>query len=444
VTALGEAAGQAPASSPAGPAVTSRAWVYSGPRTVPVPGACDFLPPAELTPLANPLTSLTAALTAPVGAPPLRRLASGARAVTIAIPDLTRACPNDLILPALLDELGTVGVHDDSVTVLVGCGLHRSTTDEEKWRLAGADAASRVLILDSQGLESPFANLGTTAQGLPVMVHPAAAHADLVIAVGVLEPHLYAGYSGGVKAVAIGCGGEASIAWTHRPAFISQAGVELCRLAGNPFRDALQDIAARTSLAFAVNAVVDDHGRVAALAAGHPSAVQENLAARFGPLWLRRVEEPYDIIVAGIKAPKHESLYQASRAATYLALGARPALRSGGLILLCADLPLGAGDGPGEQNFARLLADAPSPAHLIEQGLREPLGPGGQRAFVMARALRRFCVGVCGKASANTLEPLGIASYASVEEGLAAARTALGRAPRVLAVADALTTIPRG
>ena len=418
------------------------AWVYSGARTLPVPTPCDFLPPASLTPLADVPSALAASLTAPVGAPPLRQLAGGARDAVIAIPDLSRARPNDLIVPALLDELNAAGVCDERITVLVGCGLHRSTTAEEKVRLAGEAATGRVRVLDSQGLESEFVDLGTTPYGFPLRLHAAAAGADIVVGVGILEPHLYAGFSGGLKTVGIGCAAEQTIAWTHRPAFISLAGVELCRLSGNPFQEVLRDLTARVNFAFAVNVVTDDHGGVAGLAAGDPATVQETLVDQFRPAWLQSVPEPYDVIVAGIKAPKHENLYQASRAATYIALAARPAIVPGGLLLLCADLPLGAGDGPGEINFARLLAaEAADPSRLVERGLREPLGPGGQRAFVVARVLRRFRIGACGAADAGLLRSLGMSRYASLAEGLADARTTLRRAPRVLAMADALTTI---
>jgi nickel-dependent lactate racemase len=420
------------------------AWVYSGPQTLPVPAPCDFLPPARLEPLADVPSALAAALAMPLGAPPLRSLAGGARDAVIVIPDLSRACPNGLVVPALLDELNAAGVADERITVLVGCGLHRSTTPTEKRRLVGETAARRVLVLDSQGLESEFADLGTTPNGFPLRLHTAVAGADIVVGVGILEPHLYAGFSGGLKSVGIGCAAEQTIGWTHRPAFISQAGVELCRLNGNPFQEALRDLTATVNFAFAVNVVTDDHGRVAGLAAGDPAAVQQTLADQFRPAWLQPVSEPYDVIIAGIKAPKHENLYQASRAATYVAFAARPALAPGGLMLLCADLPLGPGDGPGEINFARLLAaDADDPSRLVERGLREPLGPGGQRAFVVARVLRRFRVGVCGKADADFLGSLGMPHYASLAEGLADAATTLGRAPRVLAVADALTTIVR-
>jgi hypothetical protein len=418
--------------------------VFSGKRRLPVGAPCDFLPPPQFPSLADPGATLAARLQTPHASAPLRILATGARRVAIAIPDLSRACPNDLILPALLDELNGAGVPDAGITVLVGCGLHRTTSAKEKVALAGGPAAARVRIEDAQGQESPAADLGTTSRGCPVRLHAAVAAADLVVSVGVLEPHQYAGYSGGVKGVAIGCAAEETIAWTHRPAFISGAGVELCSLEANPFQDTLREVAARTRLGFAVTAVMNDAGEPAALAAGEPAAVQQQLAGRFGAAWLRETAAPYDVIVAGIKAPKHESLYQTSRAATYIGLAARPALVDGGLLLLCTDLPLGPGDGPGELNFARLLAAADGPAGVIARGLQGPLGPGGQRAFVLARVLQRFRVGVCGAADAGLLGALGIGCYRSVVEGLADARAARrGHAPRVLAVADALTSVVR-
>jgi hypothetical protein len=189
---------------------------------------------------------------------------------------------------------------------------------------------------------------------------------------------------------------------------------------------------------------MNDAGGVAALAAGDPVAVQASLAARFAPAWLREIAAPYDVIVAGIKAPKHENLYQASRAATYIGLAASPALVDGGLLLLCADLPLGPGDGPGELNFARVLGAAESPAALVARGLTGSLGPGGQRAFVVARVLQHFRVGVCGAADAGFLGSLGIGCYHSIVEGLADGRASRrGHAPRVLAIADALTSVVR-
>jgi nickel-dependent lactate racemase len=403
----------------------------------------DFIPPASLARLDDLDVALRTSLELPLGAPSLRELAYGARTVALVVPDASRKLPLDVILPALLDELAAAGLPEDATSVAIGCGLHRTTEDDERRKLVGEHVTNRVAVVDAHGIESPQTELGVTTLGCPVSIARTVAESDLVVSVGVVEPHLYAGFSGGVKGVAIGCAGEATIGWTHAPAFISRPGVELARLHGNPFQQTLREIAQHTGLRLAVNAVGDGAGDTACVLAGEPSEVQGELVRRYAPAWLHDVAEPYDLLLAGVAAPKHENLYQASRAATYIGLAARPAVRSGGLIVLSADLPCGAGDGPGERNFASLLAGASSLDELVMRGLRGSLGPGGQRAFVVARVLQRFRVAVAGDADPDLLVSLGFEHYATLQEAYSAARSPEGGAPRTLVVADALSSLVR-
>ena len=418
-------------------------WVFCSLSRLPVPRADAFEPPARLARAADLDHAVERALADPVSAPRLRRLARGAVTVAVTIPDASRSCPSAAILEHLLEELNEAGVPEDGITVVVGCGLHRTTSASERQGLAGAPLAGRVGTEDAQGLETPCVDLGLTSSGAPVHIARRVAEADLAVTVGVVEPHLYAGFSGGVKGVAIGCAGHETIAWTHRPAFVSAPGVVVGRLTGNPFHDTLREIAARTPLAWAVNAVMNERGEAAAVAAGDPTAAQASLAQAHRRAWLRAVDGPFDVVVAGVHSPKSANFYQASRAATYIGLAARPALADGGLIVMCADLPARAGDGPGERNFADVLAGAASPAELVARGLREPLGPGGQRAFVVARVLERFRLAVVGAEEPGFLEPLGVAAFDTVDAAVAAAEARLGRRARVLAVADAMATVVR-
>ena len=423
--------------------MSTPAWVWCGAQRLPVPRADGFEPPAESTRATLLDDAIREAVDTPLQARRLRELARGVRSVVVTIPDASRPCPSEPVLEALLDELAAAGVSEDAVTVAIGCGLHATTGYEERARLAGAAVAARIEIVDAQGIETECADLGTTSLGAPVRISRRVAEAGLAITVGVVEPHLYAGFSGGVKGVSIGCAGRETIAWTHRPAFISEPGVTLARLRENPFQTTLHEIAARTPLGWGVNLVMTEGG-VAAVRAGDPAAAQEALAREAAPAWLRTAGRLHDVVVAGVHAPKSDSLYQASRAATYLGLAARPALADGGLIVLCADLPLGAGDGPGEHNFLDVLAGAASPAELLTRGLREPLGPGGQRSFVVARVLERYRLAVVGAADPAFLEPLahfGVAAFDSVDAALAAEDVRLGRRASVLAVADAMTTV---
>jgi len=476
-------------------------WVFSGNRRLVLDpsalgkrvSALDFVPPPRQQPLPNLTAALRDALHVPVGSPPLRELARRAQRVVVAVPDASRPCPTPRLLPAVLAELSAAGVALRDVQVLIACGVHSTTSADEKAALVGQDVWGRVRVLDAQGLTQANAFLGQTRQRAPAFVNLSVALADLVIAIGTVEPHLYAGFSGGAKTVAIGCAGGQTIAWTHSPIFLEQPGVEIGRLAGNPFQEAVRSIAAKTKLRFALDVVVNEDEKVVALAAGEPVSVQEKLAGGQRHAWFPTVPERYDVIIAGVPAPKSENFYQASRAATYLALTDRPALVDDGLILLAADLPRGAGDGPGERNFAQLMQQAQDPDSLIARALHgEPLGPGGQRAYMMAKVMRRYRVGVVSgghpaggdrfgsgarpaggahplssaqpAASAKRAEParsaplpasadktslsatigaLGCTTYTTVAEALADEARRRGRAARVLAVADAITSIVR-
>lgn len=420
------------------------AWVWCGGQRLAVPRADAWLPPPQGEPLPSLASALSAACDGPCGAPRLEEVARGRRRVVVTVPDASRPCPTAAVLPHLLERLAAAGVTAAQVEVVIGCGLHAVTDEAVRRAIVGPGLADEVAVSDAQGLSTPCVDLGTTADGVPVRIARQLVEADLAVTVGVVEPHLYAGFSGGVKGVAIGCAGRETIAATHHPRFISQPGVSVGMLSGNPFQACLRAIAARTPLAWGVNVVVGDGHRPLAVAAGDPAAAQEALVRQAASLWLRTVPDLFDVLVLGVPRPKSSSLYQASRAATYAALCPRPALREGGLLVLCADLVDGDGDGPGERNGLAVLAAAPTAADLVRRGLEEPLGPGGQRAFVLARTLQRFHLAVAGPGAAAVaaLAHLGVAAADSVAAAVAAHERRLGRRARVLAVADAIATVP--
>ena len=164
-------------------------------------------------PLSDPAAAAMAAVSAPIGAERLRDLARGKRRVCIAVTDATRACPDHLLVPPLLAELAAGGVPDDAVTLLVAVGAHRASTPEEKREKLGEAIVSRYRVVDHDA--SDDAQLVAVAEGpngIPFRVNRLAVEADLLLATGVVEPHQYAGYSGGGKTVAIGCGDESTIA----------------------------------------------------------------------------------------------------------------------------------------------------------------------------------------------------------------------------------------
>jgi nickel-dependent lactate racemase len=411
----------------------------------------DVVESGTATPVPDLVDAARHAVRHPLGSPPLRDLAGdtvasapGARAV-IAVTDLTRACPDAILVPPLLDELNAGGISDDRITVIVAVGLHRATTAAEKREKLGATVVERVRVVDSEGRDpAKWADLGSIPPyDVPGSTQRIVKEADLVVATGIVEPHQYAGYSGGRKTVAIGCCGEPVITATHGMRFLEDPGVRLAKIEGNPFHETIREIARRAGLRFCLNVVTDDRERVVAVAAGEPDAVLAHLVARAAALYTRPIGRQYDIAIAGVGHPKDANLYQASRAATYLRFAPTPVVREGGAIIIPARLDEGAGEGPGEQRFLAALERAASPAQVIDDARRHFAG-GEQRAVMVALTLQWCQVIVAASEAPEVVRLAKLRAAVDVEEALDLAYEHIGRPPRasVLLVPRALHTLP--
>jgi nickel-dependent lactate racemase len=410
----------------------------------------DIVESAKATPVADLAAETVRRLQSPLGGKRLRDLAAdavrtspNARAV-IVVTDLTRASPDGVLVPPLLDELNAGGIPDARVTVIVAVGLHRATTDAEKREKLGA-VVDRVAVVDSNGRDpAMWADLGTIPPyDVPGFTQKLVKEADVVVATGIVEPHQYAGYSGGRKTVAIGCSAEPVITATHGMRFLEDPGVRLAKIEGNPFHQTIREIARRAGLRFCLNVVTDDRERVVAVAAGDPDAVLADLVAKAAALYTRPIPKQYDIVIAGVGHPKDVNLYQASRAATYLRFAPTPVVREGGAIIIPARLEEGAGDGPGEQRFLAALERAESPAAVVEAARRHFAG-GEQRAVMVALTLQWCQIIVAASEAPEIVRLAKLRASVDVEEGLDIAYEHIGRPARasVLLVPRALHTLP--
>ncbi len=401
-------------------------------------------------PVADLPAATLEALRGPLGSPALAQLARetvaarhGATAV-IAVTDLTRACPDDVLVPPLLDELNAGGIPDERITVIVAVGLHRATSDAEKREKLGG-VVDRVRVVDSDGRDATqWADLGPIPPyGVPGSTQRIVKDADLVIATGIVEPHQFAGYSGGHKTIAIGCCGEPVITATHGMRFLEDPGVRLAKIEGNPFHQTIVEIARRAGLRFCLNVVTDDRERVVAVAAGAPDDVLRDLVAVAARLYTRRVAKQYDIVIAGVGKPKDSNLYQASRAATYLRFAPTPVVREGGAIIIAAQLEEGAGEGAGEQRFLAALERAESPAAVVDAARQHFVG-GEQRAVMLALTLQHCLVVVAASEAPEVVRLAKLRAAVDVEEALDIAYEHIGRPTRasVLLVPHALHTLP--
>jgi nickel-dependent lactate racemase len=388
--------------------------------------------------------AVRAALAAPVDAPPLRSLARPGARVTVVVTDNTRACPDHALVPPMLDELAAAGVREADITILVACGLHRATTTAEKVEKLGAGVVDRYRVVDHNAQDAAnLVELGTFAAGIPGLVSRLVTEADLVVATGVVEPHQYAGYSGGGKTVAVGCGGEATIGVSHGVTLLDDPGTRLGNLEGNRFHEAAFAIAERAGLRFVVNVVLNDAGAATAVRAGAPDAAYRELVALARELYEAPVDREFDVVVAGVGYPKDVNLYQASRAASYIFFAPRPVVRPGGAIIVPAACPEGPGDGAGERRFYEAMVAAPDMATLLAEARRHGLRPGESRAFVMAKVMQAVEVIVAAAADPAMVRRAKMTALPDIPAALAHVAARLGRDDLdVLVVPHALLTLP--
>jgi nickel-dependent lactate racemase len=366
-----------------------------------------------------------AAMVEPAGTP-LAAHVSPTDEVAVVVTDITRKSPDDVLLDVLLARLAELGVERDQVTVVVGLGLHRPMTGEELIEMLG-DHADLAVNHDPDDVVT----VGHV-EGAKVELNAHVADADVVVSTGVVEPHQYAGFSGGAKTVVVGAGGEAFIRHTHGPELLGRAGVRLGRVDGNPFRDLLDRAGDLVGLDFCLN-LADGPTGTLGVAAGDPRAVVRELAGVAREALSVPVTDDYDAVVCGVGAPKDANLYQTTRAATYVVLGDRNPLRDGGRVVIPADLVEGAGMGTGEQRFYERLKTASDAATLYEE-MRAGYEPGAQRAFVVARVLRDHDVWVTNSQHPEVVEECLMHAADEVADAVEAGSD-------VLVVPDALNTL---
>jgi lactate racemase len=394
-------------------------------------------------PIEDKKIAVADALACPVGAPPLREMAHPGNRVCIVFTDITRSCPDDLLVPPILAELRSAGVRDEDVTLLCGVGMHRASTREEKIEKLGSNVVSRYRVIDNEP-QNPAAlvDLGKTAGGVPVLMHRSVIESDLVIATGIVEPHQYGGYSGGRKTLAVGAAGEELIAYSHGPAFVDHPGTRLGRIEGNPFHEAITEAARRAGLRFILNVVLDDDKRLLRVTAGDPEAAFQDLVDFARSVYEVPVPQQYDIAIGGVGFPKDCNLYQASRAPSYLFFAPTCVVRPGGYFIIPARCEEGAGSGVGEQRFLSAMRDAPDVAHILDDARRNGYPPGQQRAFVMAKVLEKAHVIIVGSECPDIVSACKMIPAATMDEAVRIAAAAVGASCDCLIVPHAMLTLP--
>jgi nickel-dependent lactate racemase len=351
--------------------------------SVEVPDSSEVILPVDEPALADEDAAIRAALHAPVAGASLRALAERAQRVVVVFPDLTRPMPNRTVLPPLLDELARAGVPDDRVALLCATGTHRQATATEMAELIGAELVARFRVVDHDAQSDEHVPVGEV-DGVPVLLQREYVEADLRVVTGFVEPHFFAGFSGGPKAVCPGLAATATILEAHHPRRIADERATFLTRHGNPVHDFVRVATDLAPPQLSLDVAINRARRVTAVFAGPLTATHDAACAHVGRAARREVEAPYDLVVSTNGGhPLDRNLYQAVKGMA----AADRVRRPGGTVLMAAACADGV---PDDGAFARLLAESRTPDDLIAS----TAGPELDRwqAQVLGRVLARGAV----------------------------------------------------
>ncbi len=308
---------------------------------------------------ADPVREVRRALREPVAGPPLSAVVRRGQRVAIAICDGTRPQPRRVVVPVVLEELAEV-VDLDDVVVLVATGTHRANTPEELAAMLGADVLRTVRVVNHDARDpSGLVELGVAGDGVPVQLARAWVDADVRITTGFVEPHFFAGFSGGPKLVAPGLAGIETTLVLHDARRIGDPRATWGVLDGNPVHDDIRAVAAATRVDFALDVVLDGSHDIVAAFAGELFAMHAAACRLSRSVAMRPVDHRFDVVVTSNAGyPLDQNLYQAVKGMSAAAGVVAP----GGLVVVAAECRDGF---PDHGSYRQLLASARSAPELL-------------------------------------------------------------------------------
>lgn len=329
--------------------------------TVEMPDATVVVEPVDTPGLADEPAALRQALRAPIDCAPLARLAGPSDKVVIVHSDLTRPAPNERMLPVMLDELALAGVPDDQITLLNATGLHRPNTEAELRQMLGDRIVDRYRCLNHDSHDhASLRHVGRTPAGAEVWLSRHYVEADVRITTGFIEPHFFAGFSGGAKSVLPGVAGDMSVMHNHNAALIADPGSVWGETTNNPIMREGRAAAALCPPSLILNVTLNKTRQITGVFAGELLAAHTAGCQFVKEKVMRPVERPFDIVVTTNSGfPLDLNLYQAVKGMSAAAQIVRP----NGAIIMAAECSDGVGHGP----FLELLQSRPSPQALLDR-----------------------------------------------------------------------------
>jgi nickel-dependent lactate racemase len=385
--------------------------------------------------MGDPAAAFKKALERPQG---LAEFLAGGTKVLVIVNDATRPTPTEAILSGLLPVLHDAKIKTENISLLVAAGAHRAPTEEEYRQILGTHFTllrSRSIPHDA-GNEKDMADLGFTRNGTPILLNKRIFDADRIIISGSVEPHYFAGFTGGRKAFLPGIAAYKTIQANHKQALSPQA--RSLALEGNPVHEDMMDaLPLIKAPVYSVMTVLDKEQRVAAISAGDILSSFYTAVEIARKIFCVSIPAMADIVVSVAKFPMDIDLYQSQKAIDNGGL----ALKDGGTLILVSSCR----DGIGDEAYAQLLAQASNPAEAIRK-IEAGYKLGYHKAAKMAAVSERALIKAVTELPEKQLKSLFIEKAASpqeaLDEALERARKGGTAVPKVLILPDGCVTVP--
>ncbi|MBO5040449.1 MAG: nickel-dependent lactate racemase [Clostridia bacterium] len=377
------------------------------------------------------------AMESPIGTKPLFELAKGKNKVVIIASDHTRPVPSKIIIPPMLEEIRK-GNPDADITILIATGCHRGTTKDELVSKFGEEIVKneKIHIHDCDDRDN-LINIGNLPSGSPCEINKIAIEADLLVAEGFIEPHFFAGFSGGRKSVLPGVAGRSTVLGNHCSEFIADPNARTGILDGNPLHKDMLWAAKKANLAYIVNVILNAEKETIFAVAGDVDEAHKAGTTFINDLC--RVQAiPADIVISTNGGyPLDQNVYQAVKGMT----AAEATVKENGVIIMLAR----SNDGIGGDHFYHQLADEPNidktMALFMSRGKNETV-PDQWQTQVMLRVLKRASVIYVSEMDDETISKMHMIPATDISDAIRKAKDILGNnEPKIVAIPDGISVI---
>ncbi|HTL57587.1 MAG TPA: nickel-dependent lactate racemase [Candidatus Limnocylindrales bacterium] len=315
--------------------------------------------PSFLPGLKDERRTVIEALGNPIEARPLRDWIKSGNHVCVVFTDITRATPNERLIPWLLEYLAEVP--PGNITLLNALGGHRHNTAAELDEMVTPAVTRRYRVVNHEAENAAeLVALGTTRDGTPALLNRRFVEADVRIVTGFIEPHFFAGFSGGPKGVMPGVAGLKTIMSNHGTSNISDPKATFGKTRGNPIWEEMRDIALRAGPSFLMNVTLNENREITGVFSGDLIGAHAVGCEFVRKSAMQKVEAPFDIVVTSNSGyPLDQNLYQGVKG---MSAGAR-VVKPGGTVILACECRDGV---PFKSSFDRILRGAASPEQILD------------------------------------------------------------------------------